>query len=874
MKLFINRIVNFLFIASLAIGIVSCVSTDGTTTTVISVIDSPLANPLASLSPSTHFNWEMYNKQIVTLDIADRYSNQYDYVLQIFDEKPLTGVSPIAVGTARGDSPLTCSLDINQRGTLLYVRQIDPAGRIEIYSFVKPVADSFTLSLYSDASDDTLIEPVFTEEEQAILDDEDEASTQALASGDEVFTQAVTRANTNAAVSFDAPSKPDDLVSATSYPSTATESFPDSQWEFSGDYVIKEGQTQTFDGDYTIGAKSGSTIYVAGTLEYGSLLTLQKTTIYVLPTGKIVGGDIRIQGKSNLYIARGGTAEMETINLYNPTQLVVDGTVEADKIDGVSQNSILYIGSSGVVNVATEVVNNFSYIYLDADQDEGIGATLTCENIDLNLHKTVFVVKNLAQLKVSETIFSRSPLYNEGYVSTNDYDAGKVGFVYNSCAMIVTNELVDVKALYMHNASLSGPFDEASGELTAIPKATLKNNYIYLYDGSYIYISDLDQKKLTTQGFVTDGTEEASLIRLDKCTKDSRAASSLSGAIKLWAPTKYQSYFEITDGASAFSEAQDVPYTLETCSGLVVEPIPAEPDEPEFINGELKGHYTVNFEDKWPQFGDYDLNDIVYHIGSVTTVQTPTGIINEVTVNMELLAVGATFHLALGLQIPSLNASDIESATVSSLGQVGAGADDLGAMELDGSKDIEQAGATDPVVIPLFYDAHAFLTGIVPSSDSPRTMIGTGGTPYTPREVTLHITFAAGANIDASKLSLDNFDFFLYRPSDPFAIEGKRVEIHLMDYLPTINAINAYMGTSNDASVLESGKTYTSADHFPWAIRVMDNTKETTSDEETTAAQVPWGWVLEGKSINVAYEGFADWVNTGSDSDTGWSTAE
>lgn len=75
MKLFINRIVNFLFMASLAMGVVSCVSTDGTTTTVISVIDSPLANPLASLSPSTQFNWEMYNKQTVTLDIEDRYNN-------------------------------------------------------------------------------------------------------------------------------------------------------------------------------------------------------------------------------------------------------------------------------------------------------------------------------------------------------------------------------------------------------------------------------------------------------------------------------------------------------------------------------------------------------------------------------------------------------------------------------------------------------------------------------------------------------------------------------------------------------------------------------------------------------------------------------
>lgn len=844
MKILRTRVANSLFVLSLALGAASCVSTDDTTVTPTSPTDNPTANLLASLSPSSSFDWEMYNNQDVTISINDRYSNQYDYILQVFDEQPTTGVSPISVGTARGNSPLSVSLDVNQRSSLLYVRQIDPAGRVETFSFEKPATQSADLALYSTAS----------------------APAE---------TQAVTRvvATSDAPAMFTAPAMPDNLVSATEYPATASEDIPDETYLHSGDYVIGEGQTKTVDNNYVLGS-SQSNFYVAGTLEYGSTLTLRNANIYVLPTGKIEGGNITISSGCNLYIAKGATAVTGDLNVFDNAQLVIDGTLSADNLIGSGSTGILYLGASAVVNVKDDVEKHFSYIYLDADQTDGIGASLTAKNVTIDNGNTNFVVKNLAQLKVSNTITSKSTLYNEGLVSTKDYD-GSDGAIYNTCTIIVSDKLEDLHELYMYNASLSGPWDEETSELTAIPSATSSDNTIDLYDGSYIYINNFKQDRLVINGYITDDTKEASLIRLEKSKVENQYSNStMNGAVKLWAPEKYHVSFKATNGASKFTDAQDVPYDLETCSGLVVEQIPAEPDEPAIIDGSLKGHYTVNFEDKWPKFSDYDLNDIVYHVGAVTTVQTPAGIINEVTVNMQLLAVGATYDLALGLQIPSLKASDIQEATVSSLGQVGATTDDLGAMELDGSKNIEQAGATDPVVIPLFYDAHAFLTGTVHDASTPRIMVGTGSVPVAPREVTLHITFAAGANIDASKLGLDNFDFFLYRPADEFAVDGKRVEIHLMDFLPTVNATDVYFGTSNDASVLASGKTYRSADNFPWAIRVMDNTEETTSGEEVSAEQVPWKWAIEGKSINKAYPGFASWVNSGSDADADWTTEE
>lgn len=838
MKRLNNNSTSLLFIISLFVGIASCVSTDDVKTTIPDPIDNPTTNPLSSLSPSSSFNWEMYNKQNATISVADRYDNQFDYVLQIFDEKPITGISPIGVGTARGNSPLVISLDINQRSTLLYVRQIDPAGRVETFSFEKPVSDSFTLSLYS------------TESEAP--------ETRSVAS--------------DAVALFTSPAKPENLVSATTFPASASEDFPNAEWSYSGDYVIKEGETKTFSDIYTIGANSSATIYVAGTLEYGNLLTLNNTTIYVLPTGHIQGENLVISNNCNLYIAEGATADMHNVSVYNNAQLVVDGTLEAFNLIGASYSGIFYVAASGVVNVKDDVKDHFSYIYLDANQTNGTGATLNCNNVTIDNGNTKFVVNKLAQLRVSNTIRSRSSLYNEGLVLTKDYN-GSEGAIYNSCTVIVTNKLVGLSSLYMINASLSGSWDEEHEILTPIPLAQLEGSRVYLYDGSYVYIDHLNQDRFNVQGYITSTDKEASLIRVNKGHMESYVASSLNGAVKLWIPAKYQASYRITGGASTFINATDLPYDVETCSGLVVKSITGNPKEITIINGGLKGHYTINFEDKWPQFADYDLNDLVYHVGKVQTIQTTDGIINELTVNMQLLAVGATYHLGLGLQFSSLRGSDIQDLTVSSLGQVGAKPDDIGAMDLDGTKQIEGAGATDPVVIPLFYDAHAFLTGMVPSNNNPRTMLGTGGSMITPHDITLHIVFAAGAQINASKLSLSDFDFFLYRPSDKYAADG-RVEVHLKDYLPTKNASHAYFGTSNDASVVANSKTYISSNNFPWAIRVMDNTVENVVDDEVTAVHVPWSWVSEGKSIVVAYPKFANWVNSGSDSETAWSTSK
>lgn len=876
-----DKTVNIFFILSLIIGVVSCVSTDDIKMSIPDSKQSPSVNPLASLSPSTDFNWEMYNNKNATIVIADRYDNQYDYVLQIFDEQPILGISPIAVGVARGNSPLSISIDINQRGTQLYVRQIDPMGRIETFSFDKPITNSFTLRLFNDSSDQILVESVMTEEQEKKLEEINRKYAKLIASEQETYEESgteysvITRGEKKSSPSFIAPNRPNDLIKASTYPSTAKVNLLDSGYPFTdytGDYVIKEGETQYLNGHFLYASRKHANIYVAGTLEIPYSLSLKNIDIYVLPTGKLTGRDLDLETSGKLYIAKEGIADLHNITKSYNAQVIVDGILTANELTGNSSNCLLYIGASGKVNVAKQIRGYFSYIYIDGNQSDGSGGVLSCENLALFSNRTNFVIKSHAQLKVSEMIYSASTLYNEGLVVTKDYDGGFIGEIYNTCTMAVSNELLDVYRLFMKDASLIGQQDKVNNELKPLSLATLYHSYFYLYDGSYIYIDRLKQQKLAVQGIITDTSKKSSLLRLNKCYNE-KGKSSVTGAVKLWIPRQYQGSFKAKKGASIFNNAVDVPYDLDNCSGPVVEKNPAEPDEPEIIHGELKGHYTINFEDKWPQFGDYDLNDLVFHVETVKTEQTLDGYIQELSVKMQLLAVGATFHSALGLQLNALKGMDIQQVTVSSIGKVGAQVSDLGAMEINVAKGIEKANPTDPVVIPLIYDTHGFLTGLEQRKGVERKMLRSGENNISPRNITLHITFAANSKVDVSKLSLKNTNFFLYKPADPYALDGKRVEIHLRDYLPTINATNVYFGVANDASILATHKTYRSASNFPWGICVMDNTKTTTDAHgNPIAIKVPWKLSFEGQSINKAYPKFANWVNSGSDSETGWST--
>ncbi len=272
----------------------------------------------------------------------------------------------------------------------------------------------------------------------------------------------------------------------------------------------------------------------------------------------------------------------------------------------------------------------------------------------------------------------------------------------------------------------------------------------------------------------------------------------------------------------------------------------------ENIEGAYSAGYTINFEDQWPSFGDYDLNDVVLHVKSLETVQGHKNYVQSATFTFELMAVGATHILGIGLQFDKILNSSVKVITHSLRNTPGLEPTDEGAFDIHSNDDLREDGnGNELVIIPLAYDAHKLFLGKDDLSD--RSTLNTGSTREGGREFTVRLDFNSH-KVKPEYFNISNLNFFIYRVDDEVAKQKERVEIHMSGYAPTRNASPYYFGTGNDDSDLSTDRFYTSADNFPWAIVVND-----ISTDETT--KTSWVWPSETQIITKSYTRFADWVN-------------
>ncbi len=271
----------------------------------------------------------------------------------------------------------------------------------------------------------------------------------------------------------------------------------------------------------------------------------------------------------------------------------------------------------------------------------------------------------------------------------------------------------------------------------------------------------------------------------------------------------------------------------------------------ETIVGAYSAGYTINFEDQWPSFGDYDLNDVVLRVKDIETIQGHKNYVESATFTFELLAVGATHTLGIGLQFDEILNSSIKVITHSHRGQPGLMSTDPGAFDIHNNGDLREEGhGNELVIIPLAYDAHKVFLELENLAN--RSTLNTGTTRSVGREFTVSFEFNS-QKVLPEHFNLTALNFFIYRVNDELAKPTERIEIHMKGYAPTRNASPHYFGTGDDDSNLSAGRYYTSANNFPWAIVV--------NDIENEAYNSPWIWPEESVLITKKYKRFADWVN-------------
>ena len=240
---------------------------------------------------------------------------------------------------------------------------------------------------------------------------------------------------------------------------------------------------------------------------------------------------------------------------------------------------------------------------------------------------------------------------------------------------------------------------------------------------------------------------------------------------------------------------------------------------------------TLVFEDLWPYYGDYDMNDLVmgykFKIVSYTTNK-----VTDIYATFIVRADGAGLHNGFGFQFPNVPSSDIVSVT-------GVGQQD-GYTILTNGTEANQSTST----FIIYDDQYKFMSA----------WNTVKGGPTCP-QVTFNVHIKLVPKIvSLQQLSIQNWN--------PFIVVGgvRGHEVHLPNYYPTSLVDPSFWGTGNDATNPSQNKWYKSSTNLPWAIDIYGHFYYPTEKSDISNAYLHFqDWVL---SNGTQYQDW--WSNTGS----------
>ena len=293
----------------------------------------------------------------------------------------------------------------------------------------------------------------------------------------------------------------------------------------------------------------------------------------------------------------------------------------------------------------------------------------------------------------------------------------------------------------------------------------------------------------------------------------------------------------MTGGAEWASESTNPVEIAKTeCSeGSVTNPLP--PTEPEFPTIiETANKYTLLFEDQWPLYGDYDMNDLVLIIKERKISINKDNKAEEFTLSLDLSAAGATKSIGAAIMLDGIPASAITQPVVFS--------DNSLAKNFNVNSNKIENGQ-DYAVIPLFDDAHNALGR---DRYEQINTIKDHSANTNPKNISFTIKFSNPISVD--ELNINKLNVFIF-------VEGnrnQRKEIHIVGYQPTKLANTDLFGGNNDDSSTSRKRYYISKDNLAWGIMVPTDFK----------------WPLEYVNIKSAYSLFESWVTSGGTKNEEW----
>ncbi len=749
----------------------------------------PTPNPIGQgFSAPDGFKWSMINTVKLNVAVKDEFKGAYKYLVEVFTSSPLnnTSITPIAAGLTNSSysTDIAISTDIKR----LYIRQTDPKGRKEIYEYAVPEGGgTITAQLY------------FTE-----------VSTKALS----------TRATVNHGTSGW------DKITALNYteesytlPTVNSEINSSNQLENGAKYLIKSGETFNRDIDSKDGS-SRATVYVQGTWNVPNGASLQGLDIIILNGGIISGNFMLGSGPSStLTIQKGGNLSSDSFSTDGGVIIKNFGTINIGTVTSFNTNTLIYNAIGCNININEIQEQNKIQIH-------NKGNFIISKGITMNNDPQEYLVNYSTGVVKAQYIKNSATIINDNLIEVDDYNSTtNQGYVYNNCTFIAKNSF-KFGHLIQDKGSLTAGAGSSSELQKAIPNvSSYDSGATTLNNGSFLKATNFScGSSLTIDG----GSSTKSMLQVGTITYN--WTTFLSGNLILGVTT------EINAGTldqwghmqnvrcDKKSSVQTTTYdgakdNIENCTGIVYEGDPGVapyiPTVPTINDASI---YTYAFEDNWPVYGDFDMNDLVVALKNKSVSSDG----KTVTFNLSLEAVGATKQLGLGIRIMNLSATP--TVTV---------------------KNNPVTLESDKTFI-VFTDAHKEF-GYNDSRPFINTVKG-ASTNKTAIDYTVSLAFSSA--ISASAFNINNFDTFIISKA---ADKTKRTEVHLAGYPATGEGNTSQYGKGNDNSNT-SGNYYLSKENLAWAIVVPADFK----------------WPLEFKKATDAYSNLESWVTSGGKENTDW----
>lgn len=252
---------------------------------------------------------------------------------------------------------------------------------------------------------------------------------------------------------------------------------------------------------------------------------------------------------------------------------------------------------------------------------------------------------------------------------------------------------------------------------------------------------------------------------------------------------------------------------------------------------------TIAFEDRWPDEGDYDFNDVVIDY-QFEFAKNADNKVSDMIIRTTINAVGGEIKSGFFYEFNELNDNQIESVTRTLIKGNSTSEYYITENYISMNPNGTEAGINGHVVIPIFDDAKELMPP--PAGYSVTNVILEA--PYVePVTIETKVVFTSPKTLESIGDA----------PFNPFIVtKGNRGnEIHLPSYKPTELANPSLFGTGDDASNANNGSNlYKNSIGAPWAMHLPES----------------FAYPLENENILGVYNYFRIWAESGGYSYMDW----